>query len=136
MKRLLAIAAIAISVTTLSATAQQVPNPFPTGVALTDCSGTITAGTTAQAAIAAFATIHGFTIANIDTSAGSGEPLWISLTTTAAPSTVGSIPLAAPTATTFANTNSTYTTPVGLGSNHAVSIIGATTGHKFTCFYW
>ena len=100
-----------------------------------DCSGTITSGGTAQNAIAANAGLHGFTIANIDTSAGSGEPLWISFTTTAAASTAASYPLAAPTATTFANLAS-FSTPLGFGTNHAVSIIGATTGHKFSCTYW
>lgn len=101
----------------------------------TDCSGTITAGGTAQNAIAASSTIHGFTIANIDSTTGSGEPLWISFTTTAAASTAGSYPLAAPTATTFAGFGS-YSTPSGFGSNHAVSIIGVTTGHKFSCTTW
>jgi hypothetical protein len=101
----------------------------------TDCSGTITSGGTAQNAIAANAALHGFTLANIDASAGSGEPLWLSLTTTAAASTGASYPLAAPTATSFAGLSS-YTTPLGFGTNHAVSIIGATTGHKFSCTYW
>jgi hypothetical protein len=101
----------------------------------TDCSGTITAGGTAQNAIAATATIHGFTIANIDAATGSGEPLWISFTTTAAASTVASYPLSAPTATTFTGLSS-YSSPLGFGLNHALSIIGATTAHKFSCTYW
>ncbi len=101
----------------------------------TDCSGTITSGGAAQSAIAANATLHGFTIANIDASAGSGEPLWISFTTTAAASTAASYPLSAPTATSFSGMSS-YSTPFGFGTNHAVSIIGATTGHKFSCTYW
>jgi hypothetical protein len=49
------------------------PNVTPT-----DCSLAITTGGTAQNIISASATIHGFTIANIDTSAGSGEPVWFS----------------------------------------------------------
>jgi hypothetical protein len=101
----------------------------------TACSGTITTGGTAQNAITAQTTLHGFTIANIDPSAGSGEPLWISFTTTAAASGTDSWPLPAPTATTFAAVGS-YTTPPGFGSNHAVSIIAATTGHKFSCVWW
>lgn len=104
-------------------------------VTSTDCSGTIASGSVAQSAITAQTTLHGFTIANIDASAGSGEPLWISFTTTAAASTVASYPLAAPTATTFAGLNS-FTTPLGFGTNHAVSVIGATTGHKFSCTFW
>jgi hypothetical protein len=101
----------------------------------TACSGTITAGGTAQNIIAANAAIHGFIVANIDPTTGSGEPLWISFTTTAAASGTDSYPMAAPTATTFAGLSS-FTTPAGFGSNHAVSLIGATTGHKFSCTYW
>jgi hypothetical protein len=104
-------------------------------VTLTDCSGTITTGGTAQPAIAAQTTLHGFTIANTDASAGSGEPIWISFTTTAAASTAASYPIAPPTATTFAGMGS-YTTPPGFGTNHAVSIVAATTSHKFSCTWW
>lgn len=106
------------------------PNVTPT-----DCSIALTTGGSAQNIISAASTVHGFTIANIDTSAGSGEPVWISFTTTAAASTIASYPLAAPTATTFANLSS-YTTPLGFGSNHAVSVIAATTGHKISCTQW
>lgn len=101
----------------------------------TDCSGTIAAGGVAQNAFGAQVALHGFTIANIDTTAGSGEPLWISFTTTAAASTAGSYPLAAPTTTTFAFLSS-FTAPPGFGSNHAVSVIAVTTGHKYSCTYW
>lgn len=104
-------------------------------VAPTNCSGTITTGGTAQNAFTAQTGLHGFTIMNIDTSAGSGEPLWMSFTTTAAASTAGSYALPAPTATTFASPG-TWTSPIGFGTNGAVSIIGATTGHKFTCTWW
>ena len=112
-----------------------VPIVSPVNVTPNACSGTITSGGAAQNAIAAQTTLHGFTIANIDASAGSGEPLWISFTTTAAASGTDSYPLAAPTATTFAGLNS-FTTPFGFGTNHAVSIIGTTTGHKFSCTWW
>lgn len=101
----------------------------------TDCSGTIATGGTAQNAFGAQVALHGFTIANIDTTAGSGEPLWISFTTAAAASTAGSYPLAAPIATTFAFLSS-FTAPPGFGSNHAVSVIAVTTGHKYSCTYW
>lgn len=111
------------------------PMVGPANTTPTDCSGTITAGGTAQAAIAAQTTLHGFTIGNIDSTAGSGEPLWISFTGTAAASTAGSWPLSAPTATTFTGLM-TYSTPPGFGTNHALSIIGATTGHKFSCTWW
>jgi hypothetical protein len=100
-------------------------------VTATDCSGTITSGGTAQNAFAAQTTLHGFTIANIDTT----EPLWISFTTTAAASGAGSYPLPAATATTFAGFGS-FTAPPGFGLNHALSVIAATTSHKFTCTWW
>lgn len=101
----------------------------------TDCSIALTLGGTAQNIIAAGNSLHGFTIANIDTSAGSGEPVWMSFTTTAVASTIASYPLAAPTATTFAGLNS-YTTPLGFGTNANVSVVAATTGHKISCTKW
>lgn len=97
----------------------------------TDCSGSVTTGNTAQNAFTAQTTLHGFTIVNIDTT----EPLWISFTTTAAASTAGSYPLQAATATTFASPGS-FTTPMGFGANHALSVIAATTGHKWSCTWW
>jgi len=100
-------------------------------VTATDCSGTVTSGGTAQNAFTAQTTLHGFTIANIDTT----EPLWISFTTTAAVSGSSSYPLPAATATTFAGFGS-FTSPPGFGLNHALSVIAATTGHKFTCTSW
>jgi len=103
-------------------------------VTATDCSGTVTTGGTAQNAFTAQTTLHGFTIANVDASAGSGEPIWISFTGTATAAN-GSYPLAPPTATTFAGLSS-FTSPVGFGLNHAVSVLGATTGHKFSCTWW
>ena len=106
------------------------PNYTPT-----DCSGTITAGGTAQSMIAAQTTLHGFVVANIDAATGSGEPIWFSFTGTAAAATAASYPLSAPTATTYVGLTS-WTSPAGFGTNHAVSIIGATTGHKFSCTWW
>ena len=102
-----------------------------TGTTPTDCSGTITTGGTAQNAFTAGSTKHGFTIVNLDTT----EPLWISFTTTAAANTAGSYPLQAPTASTFASPGS-FTAPVGFGINTALSVIAATTGHKFSCTWW
>jgi hypothetical protein len=102
-----------------------------TNVTATDCSGTISSGGAAQNAFTAQTTLHGFTIMNIDTT----EPLWISFTTTAAASGSGSYALQAATATTFAGPG-TFTTPAGFGLNHALSVIAATTSHKFTCTWW
>jgi len=98
---------------------------------LTDCSGTIATGGTAQNAFTANAGRHGFIIANIDTA----EVMWNSFTTTAAPSGTASYPLAPATATTFAGMNS-FASPLGMGINTALSVVAATTAHKFTCTVW
>jgi len=103
----------------------------PVNITLADCSGTIATGGAAQNAFTAAATRHGFTIANIDTS----EVLWMSFTTTAAASGTGSYPLAPATATTFASLSS-FTSPPGMGINTALSVIAATTSHKFSCTVW
>ena len=97
----------------------------------TACSGTIATGGTAQNAFTAGATKHGFTIANIDTT----EVMWISFTTTAAASGTDSFPLAPATATTFASLSS-FTSPFGFGISTALSIVAATTSHKFSCTWW
>lgn len=103
-------------------------------VTLTDCSGSISTGGTAQNAFTAQTTLHGFTIANIDASSGSGEDIWISFTTTAAAATAGSFPLV-PIGGTIAGPY-TFTAPLGMGTGHALSVIATTTGHKFSCSWW
>lgn len=112
--------------TPIATTASGTANVTPT-----DCSGTITTGGTAQNAHTAQSTLRGMTIANLDTT----EVMWISFTTTAAPSTVASYPLAPASATTFAGLSS-YTTPLGFGYNTALSVVAATTGHKWSCTRW
>lgn len=97
----------------------------------TDCSGTVTTGGTAQNAFTSGATKRGFTIMNFDTT----EPMWISFTTTAAANTIASYPIPAATATTFAGAGS-FTSPPGMGINTALSVIAATTGHKWSCTWW
>lgn len=97
----------------------------------TNCGGTITSGGTAQNAITAQSTLSGLMIANIDTT----EPMWISFTSTAAASDTQSYPLPAGAATTFAGFGS-YSSQFGFGVNTALSVIAATTGHKFTCTRW
>lgn len=108
-----------------------IPVSGAVNVTPTTCSGTIATGGTAQNAITAGATLHGFTIANIDTS----EVLWINFIGTAAASGTDSFPLAPATATTFAALSS-YTTPVGAGYNTNLSVIAATSAHKFSCSKW
>lgn len=98
----------------------------------TNCS--ITASGSAQNIITASASRHGATIANIDPTTGSGEPIWISFTGTAIANTAGSFPLPPPAATTLAGMGS-WTAPPGFGFNTAISVI-ATFGHKISCTVW
>lgn len=121
---------LAQNITSLIGTAAN-PIVMPDNVAITDCSGSIATGGTAQNAFGAQSALHGFTIANIDTS----EVLWFSMTGTATASTAGSYPLAPATATTFVGLAS-FTTPPGLGTDHAVSVVATTTTHKFSCTWW
>jgi hypothetical protein len=108
-----------------------VSNNNAVNVTLTDCSGTVATGGTAVNAFTAQTTLHGFTILNTNTS----EVMWISFTTTAAASTAGSYPLAPATATTFAGAGS-FTSPPGMGTNHALSVVAATSAHTFSCTWW
>lgn len=94
-----------------------------------DCSGTIATGGTAQNAFAANPYINGFQILNLD----STEPLWISFTGTASAGATGSYPLPAATATTFVGAGSFYTV---IGFNTALSVVAATTSHKYSCTRW
>ncbi len=126
-------------VPTVGGSAVSTSNPLPAvqavNVTPTDCSVTLTTGGTAQNAFAAQTALHGFTIANIDAGAGSGEPVWFSLTGTASAGAAGSYPLSAPTATTLAGLAS-FTAPPGFGTGHALSVVAATTGHKISCTWW
>lgn len=112
-----------------SATTQPVNGAI--NVTPTDCSGTVTTGGTAQNAFTASITRHGFTIVNLDTT----EPLWISFTGTAAANTIASYPISAATPTTFASAGS-FTSPIGFGVSTALSVVAATTGHKWSCTTW
>lgn len=96
-----------------------------------DCSGTIASGTVAQNAITASPGLHGFIIANIDAT----EALWVSFTGAAAVAIAGSFPVAAGSATTFANAGMFFS-PVGAGFNGNVSVNATTSAHKFSCVKW
>lgn len=100
-----------------------------TNVTPVDCSAAITTGGTAQNAFAASSGRQGFQIQNLDTS----EPLWISFTGTAVANAIGSFALAAATSTTLQNGGSYYT---AFGYNTALSVVAATTSHKFSCTRW
>lgn len=100
----------------------------PANVTPHDCSGIIAAGGTAQNAIPATATLHGFTIVNLS----NGDTLWMSLTGTAAASATGSYPLL-PFTTTGGGS---FVTPAGFGTNQAVSVVAATTSDPYSCTWW
>lgn len=110
---------------------------FPNNLTFHDCSGSVTAGGTAQIALSAQITLHGVTIANIDGTSGSGENLWISFTGTATANTAGSYPLV-PLGTTSppVTMGGSWTTPAGAGFNGNLSVVAATTGHKWSCSWW
>jgi len=95
---------------------------------VTDHSGTITAGGTAQVAAAVNNSRQGIYLQNLDTT----EDLWFSLSGTAAVATAGSFSLSPGTGTTVAGgawQNSNALT-------NAISVIAATTGHKFSLMTW
>lgn len=101
--------------------------PMPTTVgatALTDASSTITAGGTAQTLFSAASVVSGYEVINPDPTAD----LWISDTTTAAANGTGSIRIVA--------NGGSYSSPAGMKPSAAVSIVGATTGQKFTARRW
>lgn len=95
----------------------------------TDCSGSIASGAVAQNAFTAQAALRGYLIMNIDTTEG----MWISFTTTAAASTTGSYFLG-PASTT--SSGGSFSSPLGYGQNTALSVVAATTSHKFSCTRW
>lgn len=94
--------------------------PFPS----TDGSSTITLGGTAQTLFTAPA--HGYEVVNPDAS----EDLWICDNgSNASANGTGCIRVAP--------NGGSYYTPINMAPlAHAVSIVGATTGHKFTARYW
>lgn len=91
------------------------------GNTITDGATTITAGGTAQTL---FTPSNGFAVYNPDPS----EDLWISITTTALANGTGSIRVPA--------NGGGYESPLGAKITGAVSIVAATTGHKFTAMKW
>jgi hypothetical protein len=98
--------------------------PMPVGGnPATDGSTTITAGGTAQNLFSGVTPPNGWSVSNPDSS----EDLWVSDATMAAANGQGSIRVAA---------GFVYETPVGRKPAGAVSVIGATTGHKITASYW
>lgn len=92
-------------------------------------SGTITTGGSAQTAAASNIARKGWALQNIDVSLTT-EEIWYSTTGTAAANTPGSFALAAYSAAGF---------PGGFAQGSdtgAISVIAATTGHKFSLITW
>ena len=88
-----------------------------------DGSTTITAGGTAQTLFSGNTPANGWAVFNSD----NAEALWVSDTTTAAANGTGSI---------YVPPLGGYETAKGYRPIGPVSIIGATTGHKFTARSW
>jgi hypothetical protein len=124
MRKLFVLLAFVVS----PAAGQQITYP---NVVPVNCSGTVVTGGTAVTPIAAASVDHGYIIQNLDTA----EPLWISFTGTAVAASVGSFALAPGTATTYANAG-IFTTPTYFAYGGAVSVVAATSGHKFNCVKW
>ncbi len=101
-------------------------------VTMNNCSGTITAGGTAQNVFTAGATKHGFIIQSLP---DVNEPMWISFTTTAASEGAASYILN-PGTNSENLAGGSFTSPVGMGTSGAVSIVSATTGKKYSCTWW
>lgn len=90
----------------------------------TDGSSTITVGGTAQNLFGGVSPVHGWAVYNPDAS----EDLWVSDVGTAVANGTGCIRVAA--------NGGGYETPSGKTESGVVSIVGATTGHKFTAIRW
>lgn len=95
-----------------------------TGSQGVDGSTTIAVGGTAQNLFAGVTPVHGFAIYNPD----AAEVLWVSDSTTAAANNTGSILVPA--------NGGWYETPPNYKPIGAVSIVGATAGHKITARRW
>lgn len=93
------------------------------GMILKDASGTITTGGTAQTALAAQTGRKYLMVHNPLTAS---EVLWINLAGTAAVDTAGSVSIEAGGALTFEGEAQ---------CSNALSVIAATTGHKFTVWW-
>jgi hypothetical protein len=123
----------------LSLSAPAVAQPYaPSGVLTQACLGStvpvIGTGGVAMTVLNPAQAQHGWMIVNVDTT----EPLWVSFAGAAhagGGQAANSFPLPPGAASTWAGVGS-FVTPSGFGTNGAVSIVAATTGHKFACYYW
>ncbi len=99
-----------------------------TNVTPINCSGTITAGGTAQNAFTAQSGLHGFIIMNL-----SNNPMGISFNGTAVLGAAGTYTLNAGSSTTAGGS---FSTPLGFGMNTALSVVSATTADAYSCTRW
>lgn len=115
--------------TTATASKQNVRTTMAQATA-TDRSGTVAAGGTSQALMAANAARQGWTLQNIDYT-NTGEALWYNPTGGAAGvGTPGSFALAAGSSIAFPGGAAQ-----GVTSN-AINVVAATTGHKYSAIEW
>lgn len=91
---------------------------------ITDRSGAITAGGTAQNLFGGFTPINGFAVYNPD----STNDLWVSMGGTAAANDQGSIRIA--------SNGGGFETPTDAKPQGPISIVGANSSQKFTAFMW
>jgi hypothetical protein len=99
------------------------------GQTTTDCSGTITTGGTAQTLLATSSTRRGFVIMNLST-----DKLCFSFAGTAVCDGAGSYSLNPAITGATGAAGGSFVAPYGMFN--AVSIVGATTGDKFSCTAW
>lgn len=98
-------------------------------LATIDCSGTIASGGVAQTLLSSSGSRLGFMIMNLST-----DKLCISLAGTAVCDAAGSYSLSPAVAGATGTAGGSYLSPAGF--RNAISIVGATTGDKFSCTAW
>lgn len=96
---------------------------------VTNCSGTITVGGTSQTLLPFSSTRRGFALMNLST-----DKLGFSFVGAAAIDAIGTFHLTPATVGPTGNAGGSYVSTSAV--NNAVTIVGATTGDKFTCMAW
>ena len=112
----------------LAAAATPLPS-MPVNKTPTACGGTISTGGTAQNAFTAQTTLQGFVLMNL-----SADPMWMSFTGTAAIGGANDSFLLPAGSSTVAG--GSFAAPGGFGTNHALSVIAATTSDAYSCVWW
>ena len=112
----------------LAAAATPLPS-MPVNKTPTACGGTISTGGTAQNAFTAQTTLQGFVLMNL-----SIDPMWMSFTGTAAIGGANDSFLLPAGSSTISG--GSFAAPGGFGTNHALSVIAATTSDAYSCVWW